>query len=147
MDTTCGALPFGPAPNNYSLGLHCSTDSNCQFAKCVPAITCFCCANISILCSSNSDCQQYEKDSYCGCVLGGTGICGPYFDVLTGNPVVYDIFTGSYPPRVQVRFFLNSLPFVYFEYPTRSYSAFFILAAKGSCMHLLVSTHNSVSNK
>ena len=61
--------------------------------------------------------------------------------------VIYDIFTGSYPPRVQVRFFLNSLPFVYFEYPTRSYSAFFILAAKGSCMHLLVSTHNSVSNK
>ena len=102
MDNTCGALPFGPAPNNYSLGRRCSSDSDCQFPKCVPGSTCFCCANMNVLCSTNSDCQEYEKDSYCGCVLGGTGICGPYSNVLTGQPVLYDIYIGSYPPTIQV---------------------------------------------
>jgi hypothetical protein len=105
-DMTCGALPFGNAPNNYSLGRVCKSDADCNnvktFPKCSPGISCFCCANLSIPCQTNNDCQSFEKDSLCGCVPGGTGNCGPYFDVKTGKVVLYDVNIGSYPPTIQV---------------------------------------------
>lgn len=104
-DMTCGALPFGTAPNNFSLGMVCRSDSDCAFPKCSPGSSCYCCANISILCSADSDCQTYEKDSLCGCVPGGTGICGPYFDILTEDPVLYNIHIGSYPAAIQVNLY------------------------------------------
>jgi hypothetical protein len=103
-DMTCGALPFGPAPNNYSLGRTCKSDSDCNtnFPKCTPGVSCYCCANLKVPCDSNSDCQAFEKDSLCGCVAGGAGYCGPYFEVKSGKPVLYDVTIGSYPPSIQV---------------------------------------------
>jgi hypothetical protein len=105
MDMSCGAMPVGPNPNNFSLGKRCSNDMDCgpsRFPKCERGSSCRCCANINITCSEHSDCHGYEKDSFCGCTIGGTGICGPFFDVITGKPVLYDMSIGSYPRNIQV---------------------------------------------
>lgn len=66
---------------------------------------------MNITCSEHSDCHVYEKDSFCGCTVGGTGICGPYLDVNTGNPVVYDMSIGSYPRNIQVEISENEISF------------------------------------
>jgi hypothetical protein len=72
---TCGALPLSrkPYPYNFSYGKPCTTNATCQddvFPKCVPGVTCKCCANISVTCSANSECAQYEAGSFCGCKQG-----------------------------------------------------------------------------
>jgi hypothetical protein len=105
MDMSCGAMPVGPFPNNFSLGKRCSNDVDCSsaiFPKCKPGSSCRCCANINITCNEHSECHGYEKDSFCGCTIGGTGICGPFFDLNTGDPVLYDMSIGSYPRNIQV---------------------------------------------
>jgi hypothetical protein len=72
---TCGAMPLAKKnfPFNFSFGKPCTTNSSCQddeFPKCVPGVSCKCCANISITCSANSDCSMYEAGSLCGCRPG-----------------------------------------------------------------------------
>mmetsp|Transcript_60899 Transcript_60899/g.163020 ORF Transcript_60899/g.163020 Transcript_60899/m.163020 type:complete len:2559 (+) Transcript_60899:1883-9559(+) len=107
LDRSCGGLPVGASPNNFSLGKVCNVDNDCSassFPKCDPTKgSCFCCANINAQCSTDSDCQQYATNSYCGCVRdpSGQGICGPYFDAKTNAPVNYDPILASYPANIQ----------------------------------------------
>ena len=42
------------------------------------------------------DCNEIEKDSFCGCRPGGRGVCGPYFGA-TGNPILFDANLPGYP--------------------------------------------------
>ena len=55
-DKTCGGLPVGPMPNNYTYGHQCSSSHDCSPAvlpRCgSPDRPCFCCANISVMCST-----------------------------------------------------------------------------------------------
>ena len=92
-DKTCGGLPVGPNPNNYTLGKACSTSRDCSEAR-LPRCggadrPCFCCANLSMPCSSADDCHAVEKDSLCGCSFDphGQGQCGPY-KTPAGQPVL-----------------------------------------------------------
>ncbi len=79
-DQTCGGLPVYPAPNNFTVGMKCSNDKVCvEMPKCIPGVTCACCANVSFICNDNSDCSVFDSGSLCGCVKGGNGRCGPYF--------------------------------------------------------------------
>ena len=82
-DRTCGGLPTYAAPNNHTVGHLCNSDSDCTESKlqaCTPGQTCRCCANVSLVCSDDSDCAVLDRGSLCGCVPGGPadGICGPY---------------------------------------------------------------------
>ncbi len=101
-DRTCGGLPVGPDPNNYTLGKACTTSRDCSTAalpRCgSPDYPCFCCANLSMTCSSGDDCREVEKDSFCGCRpdAQGQGVCGPYFDT-GGRPVLFDASIPGYP--------------------------------------------------
>ncbi len=47
---------------------------------CKPGIDCACCANLTAICSSKADCNQYDQGSLCGCRAGGpgNGRCGPF---------------------------------------------------------------------
>ena len=79
-DRTCGGMPVYPPPNNFTTGKRCSNDKVClEMPKCTPGVTCACCANISFICSDNSDCGGFDSGSICGCVPGGDGTCGPYY--------------------------------------------------------------------
>ena len=69
---TCGAMPVYRGLN-FSLGKPCSVDADCNsvnFPKCVPGVSCRCCANITAICSTNADCQIYQSASMCGCQRG-----------------------------------------------------------------------------
>ena len=104
LDMTCGALPFGRFPNNWTLGKTCSADVDCidnKLPKCEKGKSCRCCSNMNALCSDDSDCYQFEKNSLCGCVREGNGVCGPYKD-LNMVPVYYDETIGAYPPSIKV---------------------------------------------
>ena len=81
-DRTCGGMPIYPKPNNFTTGRKCQDDQVCsdeELPKCVPGVTCACCANVSFICSSNLDCSTLDSGSLCGCVKGGDGTCGPYW--------------------------------------------------------------------
>ena len=101
-DKTCGGLPFGPLPNNYTFGKACSSSMDCtadRLPRCgSPERPCFCCANISVACSSDDECTGFEKDSFCGCRTDtqGHGVCGPYFS-SSGQPVLFDKKILGYP--------------------------------------------------
>jgi len=86
-DKTCAGLPIYPTPNNFTVGKKCVNDGDCAdnvLPKCIPGLTCACCANISFVCSDNSECSSFDSGSLCGCVKGGGGICGPYFRMSEG---------------------------------------------------------------
>ena len=105
-DKTCGGLPVGPKPNNYTLGSACSTSRDCSLQvlpRCgSPDYPCYCCANLSMACSSADDCRHVEKDSFCGCRADprGQGVCGPYFDE-GGDAVLFDASIPGYPRTAQ----------------------------------------------
>lgn len=82
-DKTCGGQPFYPAPNNMTFGVPCTDHTDCAaevLEPCTPGVNCTCCANASIVCSENADCNEIELNSPCGCMLGGpgAGVCGPF---------------------------------------------------------------------
>lgn len=82
-DRTCGGVPTYQAPNNITFGVVCTDNIMCSAARlptCTYGVNCTCCANITDVCSSDSDCSQYDSGSLCGCVAGGLGkaTCGPY---------------------------------------------------------------------
>jgi len=82
-DKTCGGQPFFAPPNNMTFGLPCSEHADCTAEKlppCFPGVNCTCCANTSVVCEANSDCDVFEKGSPCGCMPGGPahGVCGPF---------------------------------------------------------------------
>lgn len=69
-DKTCGGAPIYPAPNNFTTGLKCETDEDCDATKlktCTPGVDCFCCANISHVCTVDLDCNGFDAQSSCGC--------------------------------------------------------------------------------
>jgi len=106
-DLTCGGLPVGLVPNNYSLGIPCATSQDCAETKLggfcgSSSKPCYCCSNITHRCSADSDCAAFAADSYCGCVPGvaGNGICGPYYTV-GGQLLVYNKASGGYPALTQ----------------------------------------------
>ena len=81
-DRTCGGMPIYPFPNNFTTGKKCQDDQVCsadELPKCVPGVTCACCANVSFICTDSSDCSGFDSGSLCGCVKGGDGTCGPYW--------------------------------------------------------------------
>ena len=82
-DRTCGGMATYPHPNNFTYGLACQSDDDCDkqvLSACTPGKNCTCCANASHVCSTDDDCFIFDKGSPCGCVLGGPaeGVCGPY---------------------------------------------------------------------
>jgi len=81
-DKTCAGMSIYPAPNNFTVGKKCVNDGDCDdnvLPKCIPGVTCACCANVSFVCSDNIECSELDSGSLCGCVKGGNGVCGPYF--------------------------------------------------------------------
>jgi hypothetical protein len=69
-DKTCGGAPIYPAPNNFTTGLKCETDEDCDATNletCTPGVDCFCCANMSHVCSVDLDCNDFDAQSSCGC--------------------------------------------------------------------------------
>ncbi len=82
-DLTCGGLPVYPMPNNFSHGKPCTSVGDCAASvlpPCTPGKDCFCCVNISHVCSVDKDCEKFDVGSLCGCkpMQGGGGTCGPF---------------------------------------------------------------------
>eukprot|EP00960_Hanusia_phi_P034524 751133-Hanusia_phi.AAC.6 len=78
---TCGGLPFFAAPNEFSYGIPCKTDSDCSLIDtCIAGQTCRCCADLGTVCSSHTDCNSISPGSLCGCMGDqlATGLCGKY---------------------------------------------------------------------
>ena len=93
---TCGGMPVYPSPNNFTIGRPCENDKICtEMPKCTPGVTCHCCANISHICSSNDDCSHFDAGSFCGCVSGGNGLCGPFWLKANGpsGPFTTDLIS------------------------------------------------------
>jgi len=69
FDATCGGLPYFGAPTlQMSYGKKCLSDTDCipplspgapGLRQCTPGVDCFCCANVSLVCSSDDDCSDF----------------------------------------------------------------------------------------
>ena len=74
VDANCGGMPYFVSPNNFSWGKPCVTSMDCQAPKmlptCIPGVTCRCCSDITIVCSSKWDCFDYTPYDTCGCYEG-----------------------------------------------------------------------------
>lgn len=71
-DATCGGLPhYGKdLAFQFSYGKPCTVDADCippKLQGCTPGVDCFCCGNVSQICSADSDCFGYAPAYQCGC--------------------------------------------------------------------------------
>jgi hypothetical protein len=70
-DATCGGLPYYASSTlEMSYGKKCTADSECLpplLNPCTPGVDCFCCANVSLVCSSSADCSRWAPHATCGC--------------------------------------------------------------------------------
>ena len=70
-DATCGGLArYGDDKLPMSYGKPCYNDTDCippRLRGCTLGVDCYCCANLTRVCSSSLDCFQYGAFSQCGC--------------------------------------------------------------------------------